>query len=191
MSSPVARARDVLAAASFSPLPLPVEVAGIPFRFSAVLASDRSLDLVVLIDTFESGPEEEVRREVAGLARALDLAKSRRPLTVVLIGQRWSEVTERAMTRVARVLRCEVVVESEEARDSALRDALAVLLPLELTPARDQPDESWSTVKAGLQRDLADPELGTIIAAASRGPESVKKALLQFLAQPLGPDADV
>lgn len=189
MSGPVARAAEVLAGAGFSTLPRPVDVGGIPFRFSAMLSSDRSLDLVVLIDTFESGAEETMRREVVGLSRALDLAKSRRPLTVVLIGKRWSEVTERAITRVARVLRCEVVL-GDEAREAAVRDALAVLLPLELTPAPEEPEESWSSVKAELQQDLADPELTKVIAAASRGPEQVEKALVQFLSKPLGPDAD-
>lgn len=188
MSGPVARAEEVLAEAGFSALPQPVKVAGIPFHFSAMLSSDRSLDLVVLIDTFESGAEEAMRREVAGLARALDVARSRRPLTVVLIGQRWSEVTERAMTRVARVLRCEVVL-GDEARDAALRDALAVLLPLNLTPAADAPEESWSSVKAELQDGLADPDLAKVVTAAPRGPARVKKALLQFLSTPLGPDA--
>jgi hypothetical protein len=189
VSSPIARTEKVLADAGFSALPQPINVAGIPFHFSAMLSSDQSLDLVVLIDTFESGPEEAMRREVVGLSRALDLAKSRRPLTVVLVGQRWSEVTELAMTRVARVLRCEVVL-GDEGRGAALRDALAVLLPLELTPAPDEPEESWSSVKAELQQDLADPELAKIIAAASRGPEQVKKALVQFLSEPLGPDPD-
>lgn len=189
MTGPVARAKEVLADAGFSALPQPVNVAGIPFRFSAMLSSDRSLDLVVLIDTFESGAEEMVRREVVGLSQALDLANSRRPLTVVLIGQRWSEVAERAMTRVARVLRCEVVL-GDEAREAALRDSLAVLLPLELTPAPDEPEESWSSIKAELQQDVADPELGKVITAAARGPAQVKKALVQFLSKPLEPDAD-
>src|SRR4051812_34218317 len=169
MSSPVARAQEVLVSAVFSALPQPVDIAGIPFHFSAMLISDRSLDLVVLIDTFESGTEESMRREVVGLARALDLAKSRRPLTVVLIGQRWSEVTERAMTRVARVLRCEVVL-GNEAREAALRDALAVLLPLRLAPAPDEPEESWSSVRAQLGESVADVGLAKVIAAAPRGP---------------------
>lgn len=187
MSRPVARAQEVLAGAGLSALKQPVDVAGIPFHFSAMLASERSLDLVVLIDTFESAPEETMRREVAGLARALDLAESRRSLTVVLIGKRWSEVTERAMTRVARVLRCEVV-SGDEDREAALRDALAVLLPLELTPAPDEPEESWSSIRAELEQDLADPGLGRVIAAASRGPTRVKGSLLQFLSLPLGPE---
>lgn len=189
MSAPVARAEHVLADAGFSVLPQPVDVAGIRFRFSAMLSSDRSLDLVVLIDTFESGAEEMVHREVVGLAQALDLVKSRRPLTVVLIGQRWSEVTERAMTRVARVLRCEVVL-GDEAREAALRDSLAVLLPLDLTPAPDAPEESWSSVKAELHEGLDDPELAEVVTAASRGPAQVKKALVRFLSTAPGSDAD-
>jgi hypothetical protein len=129
MSAPVDRTAQVLVDAGFSVLPRPVRVGGIAFSFSAMLISARSLDLVVLIDTFESDSEEIARSEVAGLARVLDLKRSRRPLTVVLIGQRWSELTERAMTRTARVLRCEVVL-GDDIRDTAIRDAVAVLLPL-------------------------------------------------------------
>lgn len=190
MSAPVERAERVLADAGFTVLPQPINVAGIPFRFSAMLSSNRSLDLVVLIDTFESGAEETARREVLGLSRALDLAKSRRPLTVVLLGQRWSEVTERAMTRVARVLRCDIVL-GEEAREIALREALAVLLPLELPASRDEPEQSWSSYKAELHQDVADPELAKVIAVATRGSGQVKRALVDFLSKPLGPDDDV
>jgi hypothetical protein len=125
-----------------------------------------------------------MRREVVGLARALDLAKSRRPLTVVLIGQRWSEVTELAMTRVSRVLRFDVVLGDEE-RETALRDALAVLLPLRLAQAPDEPEESWSRVKDELGDRTGDPALAKILSVAPRGPLQVEKALVRFLSAPL------
>lgn len=189
MTGPVDRVAEILAGAGFSALLEPVEVAGIPFEFSAMLASQRSLDLVVLIDTFQSDGEERMRREVTGLSRALDLARSRRPLTVILIGKRWSEVTERAMTRVARVLHCDVVVDGE-AREAALRDALAVLLPLELPPAPAEPAESWASVRAELQRGLTDSDLAEVVAAAVRGPQQVKKAAFQYISKPLESDGD-
>lgn len=191
MSGPVQRAERALLAADFVSLGQPVSVAGVPFEFSAVMTSERSLDLVVLIDTIQFGPEDRARRELEGLARALDIAKSRRPLTVVLIGKRWSEMTERAMSRVARVLLCEVVVGTQEQQDAAVQSALAVLLPLRLDIATDEPDESWSTgAREQLEKRLGDKGLLKTLEAAPRGPARVKAALLEFLAEPLGEESD-
>jgi hypothetical protein len=50
-SQPVERLVVLLSAAGYERLPQPIEVAAIPFEFSAVLASSSSLDLVVVIDT--------------------------------------------------------------------------------------------------------------------------------------------
>jgi hypothetical protein len=184
MSGSVDRAVEILGAAGFSPLPQPVQVGEVPFQFSVVLVSKESLDLVVLVDTFEDGSEEVVRGEVMALARALDLAGSRRPLTVVLIGQRWSEITERAISRVARVLRCQVVL-GDDARDAALRDALAVLLPLNLPKVPEEPEETWSAIRMQLEQDLDDSDLREVLLVASRGQGSVKQALRNYLAAPL------
>lgn len=187
-SAPIVRAQVLLAEAGFEPLLPPITVAGIPFAFSAMLAAEDSLDLVVLVDTVEDGPEEAIRREVDGLARALDVAGSRRPLTVILIGPRWSELTERAMARVARVLVADVVV--GENAELALRDALAVLLPLELAPTPEEPTESWATVRKQLEVGVAGADVTELLAAAPRGPANVERALRRFLAEPLGQSTD-
>lgn len=183
ISSPVARAQALLAEGGFEPLTPPITVTGIPFAFSAMLVADDSLDLVVLIDTVEDGPEEGIRREVDGLARALDVAGSRRPLSVVLIGPRWSELTERAIGRVARVLVCDVVV--GDRAEAALHDAVAVLLPLELAPAPQEPGDSWATVRKQLEARVGGATVAPLLAAAPRGSAQVERALLQFLAEPL------
>jgi hypothetical protein len=177
-----------LAEAGLSPLTPPVVVAGIPFDFSAILTADATLDLVVLVDTVEDGPEEEARREISGLARALDVAGSRRPLTVALIGPRWSELTERAMARVARVLVCEVVVDDDE--KATLRDALAVLLPLTLKMSPEEPTESWANVRAQLEEGTGGQDLADLLGAAPRGAGLVHDALVRFIAEPLQRDAD-
>jgi hypothetical protein len=187
-SAPIKRARELLAEAGLRPLTPPVTVAGIPFDFSVILIADDSLDLVVLVDTVEDGPEEEARREIGGLARALDVAGSRRPLTVALIGPRWSELTERAMARVARVLVCEVVLDDDAM--AALHDALAVLLPLTLTTAPQEPTESWANVRAQLQKGAGGPDLADLLGAAPRGAGRVRNALVRFLAEPVERDAD-
>lgn len=187
-SAPIKRAQELLAEAGLRPLTPPVMVAGVPFEFSAILTADASLDLVVLVDTVEDGPEEEARREIGGLARALDVAGSRRPLTVALIGPRWSEVTERAMARVARVLVCEVVVDDDA--KATLRDALAVLLPLILEMSPDEPTESWANVRAQLEEEAGGPDLADLLGAAPRGASRVHDALVRFLAGPVERAAD-
>jgi hypothetical protein len=153
-----------------------------------MLVATESLDLIVLVDTVEDGPEDYIRRQIEGLARALDVAESRRPLSVALIGPRWSEMTERAMGRVARVLICDVVV--GEGAEKALRDALAVLMPLELTVAPDQPAESWTSVRKQLT-GFVDASMAPLLAAASRGSTNVERELLRLLGEPLVGDGDV
>ncbi len=188
ISAPVERAQTLLAEGGFKLLAPPIAVAGIPFAFSAMLVAEDLLDLIVLIDTVEDGPEEDIRREVDGLGRALDVAQSRRPLSVILIGPRWSELTERAMGRVARVLVCDVVVGDNA--ETALRDALAVLLPLELTLAPEEPAESWISVRKQLEARVGDADMAPLLAAAPKGEKSVERELRHFLAEPLKLEKD-
>jgi hypothetical protein len=168
----------------------PVDVGGIPFKFSAMLAGTDSLDLVVLVDTVEDGPEERIRQEVDGLARVLDVAGSRRPLTVVLIGPRWRELTERAIARVARVLVCEVVVGGDA--KAALRDALAVLLPLDVDvePTPDTSSEFWPNVRSRLEAAVDDGDLRAVLAMAPKGTELVRDAMVRYLSAPMEPLVD-
>lgn len=189
-SAPITRAQELLADGGLRPLMQPVDVGGIPFKFSAMLAGTDSLDLVVLVDTVEDGPEERIRQEVDGLARVLDVAGSRRPLTVVLIGPRWRELTERAIARVARVLVCEVVVGGDA--KAALRDALAVLLPLDVDvePTPDTSSEFWPNVRSRLEAAVDDGDLRAVLAMAPKGTELVRDAMVRYLSAPMEPLVD-
>jgi hypothetical protein len=189
-SAPIQRVQEILVEAGLRPMALPVSVDGTPFEFAAVLTAKDTLDLVVLIDTVDEAPEDRARREVIGLARALDLAGSRRPLTIVLVGPRWSEVTERAMSRVGRVLVCEVVL-GDKNRETALRQALAVLLPLKLDPVPDEPGDLWTNVLTRLTSTIEEAALEEILAAATRGAADVEVTLLRYLAEPSEEDTDV
>lgn len=184
-SAPVIRAQELLEDAGLQALRQPVDVNGIPFAFSAMLAGTDSLDLVVLVDTVEDGPEERIRQEVDGLARALDVAGSRRPLTVVLVGPRWRELTERAIARVARVLICEVVIGDDA--PAALKDALAVLLPLEidLDPGSDPVSEPWLDVRSRLEASVQDDALRAVLATAPEGTERVREAMVHYMSAPM------
>lgn len=179
LSQPVERVVTLLGEGSYEPLAQPVTVAGIPFDFSAVLAVNSSLDLVVVVDTFTERDIVGIRRRVEGLCRALDLAESRRPLTVVLVGPHAVPELQLGLTRVARVL---VAGVSDDER--ALRDALAVLLPLDLATTAEIP-ESWRSARDRLLSE--HPDAGNLLEAAKRGSDEVTKVTRRYLlAEPSG-----
>src|SRR3546814_18291365 len=71
--------------------------------------------------------ERKVLQQVEGIARALDVMRSRRPLTTIVVGPRPVGKTLEALAQAGRILSV------EEATDPAeLRDHLAVFLPLAL-----------------------------------------------------------
>ena len=178
-SPPVDRVISLLAEGNYEALPQPVAVAGIPFEFSAVLAASSSLDLIVVVDTVAESDAASLRRRVEGLSRALDLVESRRPLTVVLVGPEPSADLQLALTRTARVL-----IAGVPENDRALREAIAVLLPLEIKTATEMP-ESWRSARTKLLD--AHPDAAELVAAARFGPEAVSDAARLHL---LGPEGE-
>lgn len=172
-SQPVERVVELLHEASYERLPQPVAVGGIPFEFSAVLAASSSLDLVVLVDTVTDDDVLSIRRRVEGLSRALDLAHSRRPLTVVLIGPEPVPELQLALTHVARVLAAGVPSGERE-----LREAIAVLLPLDIVTVTEMP-ESWPSAREKLL--AAHPDAADLLEAAKVGSEAVAQAARRHL----------
>lgn len=86
--TPVDRVAHFLASAGFRRLPVPLEVAGLKFDFPvAFVGSAPSPDLIVIADTaFDN--EQRILKRIEGLARALDVVQSKRPLTIVVAGPR-------------------------------------------------------------------------------------------------------
>jgi hypothetical protein len=157
-------------------------VAGIPFEFAAMLAGSGSLDLVAIVDLALDSDVERIRRRIEGLARALDLVKSRRSLTVVLVGPRPEQSLIQAIAGVARVL---TVGSPGDKDDASLRDSLAVLLPLDLaTEEQNGNGMAWDETR---ERLLAShpAELSPVLTAASRGENAVTEALRGVLAEPI------
>jgi hypothetical protein len=85
--------------------------------------------------------------KLEGVARSLDVARSKRPLTVVIAGPRPSSANLETMSRVCRVLPTGTVLDRDT--EDSLRNWLAVLLPLRLpeahAPIADAPSScpSW------------------------------------------------
>jgi hypothetical protein len=125
---PAERVAETLVRAGYRRITSPLHVAGLEFDVAgAFVGVGHSADLVVVSDMAADGGEHKVVQQIEGIARALDVMRSRRPLTTVVVGPRPVGKTLEALSQVSRILPV------EEALDPAdLRDQLAVLLPLEL-----------------------------------------------------------
>jgi hypothetical protein len=167
------RIESILTGACYRQLPRPFSVAGLPFEFAmAFAASEKGHDVVTVIDLTSDTAERAFVQRVQALARALDLARSRRPLTAVLVGAMPDEGTVETLSRVCRVL--PVGAPSEQSADQTLRDWLAVLLPLpELEDLSGVAD--W---EAELSKELAaagnDEQTKKLKSAAFRSAEAVE-----------------
>ena len=179
-SSAVDRVADVLIAANYRQLKTPLNIAGLEFDTAAAFVGARpSPDLIVVADTaFEN--EQRIQRMVEGIARAMDVVGSKRPLTAVLAGPRPRGTTLDAMSRVCRVLPIGPPVQGDA--DEALRNWLAVLMPLRLPEQTVGADGS-----AEMASRLGDlpPEIAALVDWAPQGVSVVQSRLQLLIAQPL------
>ena len=184
--TPVDGVVALLSQSGYRPLPLPLTIAGLSFEFPAALIGETpSPDLILVADlAFDS--EQRILRKVEGVARALDVTRSRRPLTTILVGPKPKAATLDAMTKVCRVL--PVGVMEAGATTSLLENWLAVLLPLKLPDIEASSAESLTSI---VQRS-ADLDKGVValLEFAGQGTDAVQGALHQLLNSALDPAAD-
>lgn len=179
---PVHEVVALLAEAGYESVDQPQPISGVPFAFDAMLVGHASLDLIAVVDLAIEPNDERIRRKIEGLARALDLVQSRRSLTVVLAGPLRRTELVHAISGVARVLAVGTPLNETE-----LREALAVLLPLSVSPeAAGGAADEWVQAQARL-RDAHPTKVEPILTAAAHGHEAVKAALATLLAEPLAP----
>lgn len=181
-SAPVQRVVAMLSEVGYEARTPPLLVGSIPFEFATMLTAERSLVLIVIIDTLED-QEDRILQKVDGLSRALDLVSSRRPLTAVLVGPTPHQATMEALARIARVLPVGTPV--GESADDSLRDSLAVLMPLAVPKVTDQAEQSWGEVSQRLRDTHPSDDLTLLLDAAMEGSEAVRDALQVLLAEPL------
>jgi hypothetical protein len=182
----VERVVSVLVGSGYKELSKPLFVASLPFDFAAILvAQERALDLLVVVDMDTEKDERGLTQKVQSLARALDLMRSRRPLTVILTGSQPTQLTLNALGRVGRVLM--VSVPAGPSPDQALRDALAVLLPLpelaEMSALADWRSELDAHLSVGEMEGL----LNSVLPAADRGSEAVEQEFAARLRREITP----
>jgi hypothetical protein len=171
-TTPVGKIIELLTGAGYKQLATPLEIAGLKFEFpAALLGTEPSPDLIVVCDTaFE--PEERVRNKIQSIARALDVMKSKRPLTAILAGPRPRTATLDAMSKVCRVLPIGVAIDGDE--EATLRNWLAVLMPLKLPETTDA-------------TGAVDPHTEKLLKAAPKGSEQVRTVLCDLVEEPLLP----
>lgn len=165
---------DVLERAGFERLPKPLTVVGTEFDFEAAASGTHTSHDLVVVATGQF-PRKRLQRLVAGLARSLDLAASRRPVSLVLIGG-VAASDRMELERYARVL----PVASTTPDVAEIEKAVAVLLPLKL-PNADlvHGSDPVNEVTAALGRRTT-PDHIALIQAATDGPDAVREALRRY-----------
>lgn len=165
----------VLESSGFERLPRPLTIVGTEFDFEAVVRGTKNSHDLIVVATDEV-PPRRLRRLIAGLARSLDLASSRRPVSLVLLGD--VVATDRIeLERYARVL----PIPSSADGAAAIEDAIAVLLPLNL-PNADlaHGSDPINEVLASLGPVKSTSEHIALLHAAADGPEAVKETLRRY-----------
>ncbi|WPC67517.1 hypothetical protein SBP18_03155 [Rhodoferax ferrireducens] len=176
-TTPVGHITRLLLDAGYRSVSSPLVIGGLKFDFPAALVgTETSPDLILIADTaFEQ--EERLVTKLEGVARALDVARSKRPLTVVIAGPRPSSANLETMSRVCRVLPTGTVLDKDA--EGSLRNWLAVLLPLRLPEAHEPTAdalEQFSKLGAGLDQEVAD-----LVNPAKQGTRAVQLQLHQII----------
>jgi len=176
-TTPVGRITAQLLEAGYRSVSGPLVIGGLKFDFPAALVgTEPSPDLILIADTaFEQ--EERLVAKLEGVARALDVARSKRPLTVVVAGPRPTSANLEAMSRVCRVLPTGTVLDKDP--EASLRNWLAVLLPLRLPEAHApiaDALEQLSKLGTGLDQEVAD-----LVVPAKQGTRAVQLQLHQII----------
>lgn len=165
----------VLESAGFERLSKPLTVVGTEFDFEAAARGTNTSHDLVLIAT-DQVPRPRLKRLVAGLARSLDLAASRRPVSLVLLGGvAGSDRIE--LERYARIL----PIESSSPDTAEIEEAVAVLLPLKL-PNADlvHGSDPVNEVMAVLGPLTTTSDHIALVKAAADGTDAVRETLRRY-----------
>jgi hypothetical protein len=124
-----------------------------------------------------------VTRKVLALTRALDVMRSKRPVTAVLTSGQPRAETLQSISKVCRVL--PVGAPTGPDAISAVRDWLAVLLPLTEPPAVDTLLDWEADLRAATATSAKGELMDAVIGAAPRGQEAVEAVLADAIAGPV------
>jgi hypothetical protein len=181
--TPVERIVKVLTDVGYRPLLTPLMIATVKFDIPAALVGTGPIpDLIVVLDTVQDG-DNRVRQKVEGISRALDVVRSRRPLTAVLVGPRPSISVLDALSRVCRALPVGTALEAEA--ETSLPNWLAVLLPLRLPELSRSLADPADELVVRLGDIAEDPIVAGLIASATQGTEEVENRFQDMMGESL------
>ncbi|MBB4659599.1 hypothetical protein GGQ59_002136 [Parvularcula dongshanensis] len=172
-----------LANAGFHELPLPLVIRQSTFEFAAVMMGpgDAS-DIVLIADTVDARDADVVRR-IQGVARALDLARSRNPLTCVLVGPRPHPDHLSRLMQVCRVLPVGTIPSGEEHSEEHLSNWLAVLTPLDQIDTEGAVADPMAELMSRI--DDLTPDVQALCENVPNGPSAVEAAVNELLTKSL------
>lgn len=174
MESGIDTVLGVLQTAGFVELPKPLMVADSSFDFdAAVLGTGVSHDLVVVASG--DSARKRLARLLSGLSRTLDQVESRRPVTLVLLGETPDGLAMADLERHARVL----TIEGLNPQLDQVRKAVAILMPLSL-PSTTTRGKDPLTQVAEILGSLSE-EHRAFLDAARVGPDEVRTQLRRYL----------
>ena len=179
--TPVDRIAKVLTCAGYRRLSTPLKIAGLEFNLAAAfLGTSPSPDLI-LVEDIAYEEENCILRKIEGIARAMDVVQSKRPLTVVLAGPRPRSTTLDAMCRVCRVL--PVGTDGNEDPDKTLKNWLSVLMPLKLP----EPNAGIADPMTAICEELEGlpAEVTELVELARLGADEVRTRLHEIISEPL------
>ena len=181
--TPVERIVKVLTDVGYRPLLTPLMIATVKFDIPAALVGTGPIpDLIVVLDIVQDG-DNRVRQKVEGISRALDVVRSRRPLTAVLVGPRPSISVLDALSRVCRALPVGTALEAEA--ETSLPNWLAVLLPLRLPELSRSLADPADELVVRLGDIAEDPIVAGLIASATQGTEEVENRFQDMMGESL------
>jgi len=121
----------------------PMKIGSLSFTFDcALVGSGRANDLVIVIELKGETSDEGLIRKILALTRALDVLRSRRPVTAVLTSGPALPETIQSLGRVCRVL--PIGAPSGPEAEDVVRDWLLALLPIS-EPAPQEGIGDWAS----------------------------------------------
>ncbi|UQS66946.1 hypothetical protein M5D98_11720 [Mesorhizobium opportunistum] len=168
---------ELLTGRRYRRLSQPLQVAGLTFDVAgAFVGLETAADLVVMVDTATQG-ERKALQQIEGIARALDVVRSRRSLTTVIVGPRPVGRSMELLSQVSRVLPV-----GEAADEADLKDRLAILLPLVVPVSNPASHDLGTASEAALAND---PVALALMNASASGENAVRDLFHEMLAQSL------
>ncbi len=162
----------------------PLRVADVAFEFEAVLQGPQPQKTMVLVAQVGTAEIRELWRRVKALTLTLERSESSCPLSLVVVA------TEPSPDEISRLRQlCRVLIVPNDIEQDALRDELAILLPLPLIERRDLGESRSTALRERLEEKLAvlrsDESISELVtdlmASAEKGKSNVERSFLDHV----------